>query len=89
MDDLINREAAIKAACEGFCHPGLFCQDTGCKELNLIKAIPSVLTDKKYTKAVTNWLMQYQIKTAELQGRYTPYEILGWVINDWRKENDC
>ena len=40
-----------------------------------------------YSKAVFTWLMDYQIRAAELKGRYTPYEVLSWVINDWRKEN--
>lgn len=42
MDDLIYREDAIKAACKGFCHPGIFCPDTGCKELEPIKNLPTV-----------------------------------------------
>ena len=39
-----------------------------------------------YAKAVFTWLLDYQIKAAELKGRYTPYEVLSWVANDWRKE---
>lgn len=41
MDDLISREAALKAACEGFCHPGIFCPDTGCRELEPLKRSPA------------------------------------------------
>ena len=41
-----------------------------------------------YTKAVWTWLLDYQIKAAELKGRYTPYEVLSWVANDWRKEHE-
>lgn len=41
MNDLIYREDAIKAACKGLCHPGLFCPDTGCKELDPIKNLPA------------------------------------------------
>lgn len=41
-----------------------------------------------YSKAVFTWLMDYQIRAAELKGRYTPYEVLSWVISDWRKENE-
>lgn len=41
MDDLIRREDAIKAACKGFCHSGIFCPDTGCKELDPIKNLPA------------------------------------------------
>ena len=42
---------------------------------------------EEYAKAVRNWLVNYQIKCVELKGRYTPYEVLGWIVNDWRKEN--
>ena len=40
-----------------------------------------------YAKAVRSWLVNYQVKLSELDGRYTPYEVLGWVVSDWRKEN--
>ena len=54
-----------------------------------INALPSAQPNlsEAYSKAVFTWLMNYQIRTAELKGRYTPYEVLSWVINDWRKEN--
>ena len=42
---------------------------------------------EEYAKAVRNWLVNYQIKCAELKGRYTPYEVLGWIVSDWRKDN--
>ena len=42
---------------------------------------------EEYAKAVRNWLVNYQIKCAKLKGRYTPYEVLGWIVSDWRKEN--
>lgn len=41
-----------------------------------------------YMKAVWTWLLDYQIKAAEMKGRYTPYEVLSWVANDWRKEHE-
>ena len=50
-------------------------------------AQPEPLSDA-YTKAVWTWLLEYQIKAAELKGRYTPYEVLSWVANDWRKEHE-
>lgn len=57
----------------------------------IIKALPSAqpepLSDA-YTKAVWTWLLDYQIKAAKLKGRYTPYEVLSWVANDWRKEHE-
>ena len=40
-----------------------------------------------YAKAVRNWLVNYQLKCNEMRGSYTPYEVLGWVVSDWRKEN--
>ena len=54
---------------------------------NLPSAQPEPLSDA-YTKAVWTWLLEYQIKAAELKGRYTPYEVLSWVTNDWRKEHE-
>ena len=50
-------------------------------------AQPEPLSDA-YMKAVWTWLLEYQIKAAELKGRYTPYEVLSWVANDWRKEHE-
>lgn len=59
--------------------------------ISMIKRLPSVqpepLSDA-YTKAVWTWLLDYQIKAVELKGRYTPYEVLSWVANDWRKEHE-
>lgn len=62
------------------------------KAEDIYKAVGSVPSaqpnlSEAYRKAVFTWLMDYQIRTAELNGRYTPYEVLSWVINDWRKEN--
>lgn len=59
--------------------------------IDIINALPSAqpgpLSDA-YTKAVWTWLLEYQVKAAELKGRYTPYEVLSWVTNDWRKEHE-
>jgi hypothetical protein len=54
---------------------------------NLPSVQPEPLSDA-YMKAVWTWLLDYQIKAAELKGRYTPYEVLSWVANDWRKEHE-
>lgn len=59
-------------------------------EMNLTllpSAQPEPLSDA-YMDAVWTWLIDYQIKAAELKGRYTPYEVLSWVVNDWRKEHE-
>ena len=55
-----------------------------------IEALPSAQPNlsEAYSKAVFTWLMDYQIRAAELKGRYTPYEVLSWVISDWRKEHE-
>ncbi len=53
----------------------------------LPSAQPEPLSDA-YMKTVWTWLLDYQIKAAELKGRYTPYEVLSWVANDWRKEHE-
>lgn len=86
MDDLISRQAAIDRI------NGTGYADQIKNNLMLIlRMLPSVqqepLSDV-YTKAVWTWLLDYQIKAAELKGRYTPYEVLSWVANDWRKEHE-
>ena len=55
--------------------------------IEVLSAQPEPLSDA-YTKAVWIWLLDYQIKVAELKGRFTPYEVLSWVANDWRKEHE-
>ena len=72
--------------------------DIGCfyntiiqNNIDALKGLPSAqpepLSDA-YMNAVWTWLIDYQIKAAELKGRYTPYEVLSWVVNDWRKEHE-
>ena len=56
------------------------------KEYFMSPAQPNL--SEAYSKAVLTWLMDYQIRAAELKGRYTPYEVLSWVANDWRKEHE-
>ena len=80
--DAIDRQAAIRIA-SGYCHPA-----NVAKELAKLPSVqPEPLSDA-YMKAVWTWLLDYQIKVAELKGRYTPYEVLSWVANDWRKEHE-
>lgn len=57
------------------------------KDLRKLPSAQPEPISESYAKAVMTWLVQYQIKCAELQGRYTPYEVLGWIVNDWRKDN--
>ena len=62
-----------------------------CAYREVLECLPSVqpepLSDA-YMKAVWTWLLNYQIEAAELKGRYTPYEVLSWVANNWRKEHE-
>ena len=83
MSDLISKQAAIEAF-----EDTTFTKNEIRRRLSeLPSAQPEPLSDA-YTKAVWTWLLEYQIKAAELKGRYTPYEVLSWVANDWRKEHE-
>lgn len=93
MDDLISRKAAIDAFDGHFAIVGrnsaerfkMYIEAV----INDIRKLPPAQQNlsEEYAKAVRNWLVNYQIKCAELNGRYTPYEVLGWIVSDWRKEN--
>lgn len=42
MDEYIRREDAITAACKGFCHRGVRCPETPCKEqTKYLRGLPS------------------------------------------------
>ena len=41
-----------------------------------------------YVKSVWLWLLNYQVRAAGLYGKYSPYEVLSWVANDWRREHE-
>jgi hypothetical protein len=98
---MISRQAAIDAmclACGHDCDKSKFVYNAPqdeqvimCPEHYALSTMPSAqpepLSDA-YTKAVWTWLLDYQIKATELKGRYTPYEVLSWVANDWRKEHE-
>lgn len=94
--DTISRQAAIDALgekplawTEGEYELGL--QQQWEVDVDAIKAVPSAQHEpisEEYAKAVRTWLINYQVRCAELMGRYTPYEILGWIVSDWRKENE-
>ena len=90
MSDLISRQAAIDAIEHRLAEPayqhegedwytGMNCAES--ELYDLPSAQPEPLSDA-YTKAVWTWLLEYQIKAAELKGIYTPYEVLSWVAND-------
>ena len=80
--DLISRRAALDA---------LEWKWAGKAAIDAIKNLPSAQPEpisEEYAKAVRTWLIDYQVRCAELKGKYTPYEILGWIVSDWRKENE-
>ena len=99
VKDTISRQAAIEAVehitssmsvCVNTdeCHGMKRMQRQAVIELaNLPSTQPEPLSDA-YMKAVWTWLLEYQIDVAEMKGRYTPYEVLSWVVNDWRKEHE-
>ena len=93
MDDLIKRQAALDALlqCRKHCIDPFDSYHIDIEEAEaMIRRVPAAQLNlsEEYAKAVRTWLVQYQVKCAELQGRYTPYEVLGWVVSDWRKENE-
>lgn len=83
--DTIYRQDAINAVKS-------VCQDNrAICFIDEIKALPPAQPEpisEEYAKAVRTWLINYQVRCAELDGRYTPYEVLGWIVSDWRKENE-
>lgn len=82
--DCISRQAAIDALSQ---YP--FEKVVNC--ISIIEELPYAQPEpisEEYAKAVRTWLINYQVRCAELNGRYTPYEILGWIVSDWRKENE-
>ena len=90
MSDLISRQSAIDAVTRlslGETDAVRLAMRIGYYLERLQSAQQEPLSDA-YMKAVWTWLLNYQIKAAELQGRYTPYEVLSWVANDWRKEHE-
>lgn len=80
VGDTISRQAAIDIAYK-------YKADIIAEEIEELPSAQPEPMSEAYTKAVFTWLLEYQIKAAELNGRYTPYEVLSWVANDWRKEN--
>ena len=89
VGDTISRQAAIDATWSepSYTDPLNVLTEVRDRLKALPSAQPEPLSDA-YTKAVWTWLLEYQIKAAELKGRYTAYEVLSWVANDWRKEHE-
>lgn len=87
-EDCISRQAAIMDA-ESWVAVDEYEKHLQKNAVEWLKEFPPAQQNlsEEYAKAVRNWLVNYQIKCAELKGRYTPYEVLGWIVSDWRKEN--
>jgi len=55
----------------------------------LIDAMPTITIDKltpidvAYATVVWAWLKDYRDKARSLKGRYTPKDVLTWVLRDW------
>lgn len=82
MDDLISRQELLNRTINNPLHPPYITERD-------VLDCPSAQREpisEAYAKAVRNWLICYQLKCVELKGRYTPYEVLGWIVNDWGKE---
>lgn len=87
-EDLISREKAYEVLTEYYHHKTEMQHKALREALDMVpSAQPEPLSDA-YMKAVWIWLLDYQIKVLEMKGRYTPYEVLSWVANDWRKEHE-
>lgn len=84
--DCISRQAAIMDA-ESWVAADKYEKNLQKKVVEWLKEFPPAELDREYARAVRNWLVNYQVKCADLAGRYTPYEVLGWIVSDWRKEN--
>lgn len=79
--DAIYRKDAIEVAKAHWYKPDI------AQALAELPPAQSPPISEAYAKAVRSWLVNYQVKLAEMHGRYTSYEVLGWVVSDWRKEN--
>ena len=94
MDELISKQAALDALlqCRKHCIDPFDSYHIDIEDaearIRRVPAVPPEPLSDAYAKVVWTWLLDYQIKAAELKGRYTPYEVLSWVVNDWRKEHE-
>lgn len=88
MDDIISRKWLVEAVEEGWIK--FDTEKDYNRYIHLVRDIaPSAQREpisEAYAETVRAWLVCYQLKCAELKGRYTPYEVLGWIVNDWGKE---
>lgn len=45
----------------------------------------AVISKQEYAEFFLGWLEEYRKQSAKLQGRYLPFEVLGWAASDFRK----
>ena len=87
MNDMISRQAAIDAVHKNYDTILDFKSDgrtvAGSFE-DIINALPSV-AKCFVAEDILKWLSGYYIRSLKLMGRYTPSEVITWVINDMTK----
>lgn len=44
-----------------------------------------VISKQEYAEFFLGWLEEYRKQSTKLQGKYLPFEVLGWVVTDFRK----
>lgn len=47
--------------------------------------LEAVISKQEYAEFFLGWLEEYRKQSAKLQGRYLPFEVLGWAVSDFRK----
>lgn len=79
MKDTIYRQDAIDALdeIENEVVDGLGFQYD--KWRQVFEKMPSAQPEKD----ILSWLLAYHTKSFELQGRYLPHEVIGWLVHDF------
>ena len=80
MDELISRKKAIQAAIKG---ADPYYADSIADEINGVPSAGKCFV----AEDVLKWLLEYQyhVRSLKFIGRYTPSEVITWVINDMTK----
>ena len=78
MDELISRKKAIQAAIKG---ADSYYADSIEDEINRVPSVAKCFV----AEDILHWLLGYHIRSLKLMGRYTPSEVITWVINDMTK----
>ena len=83
-EEYISREAAIAAACYGFCHPGMRCPDTPCRDQTkyLRELQPADVAPVIHSR----WIKTEDGAECENCGREAVYQI---IDDHWQYEPYC